>query len=80
VEESAPFETKEETLKAQPSEKKDDGGTPGPVRTLPWNRSGRAALRKEQREQFGSYGRENQATGMEGEADQISQARPLGKE
>jgi hypothetical protein len=69
VEGSAPSETKE-TSKAQPSEKnEDDGGTPGPPRTLSRNGSGRAALRKEQREQLGSNYSENRATGKKGEVD-----------
>jgi hypothetical protein len=64
VEGSAPSETKEETSKAQPSEKnKDDGGTPGPIRNLSGNRSGRATLTREEREQLGSNHRENRATG-----------------
>jgi hypothetical protein len=50
VEGLAPSEMKEETSKAQPSEKKDDDGKPGPPGTLSGNRSGRAALRREQRE------------------------------
>jgi hypothetical protein len=46
-----PTETKEETFKAQPSEKNKDGvGTFGPACTLSGNRTGLAALRREQRE------------------------------
>jgi hypothetical protein len=41
-----------------PSEKKDDDDAPGPPGTLSGNPSGRAALRKEQREQLGSNHRE----------------------
>jgi hypothetical protein len=69
VEGSAPSETKVETSKAQPSQKKDDGGTPGPTGTLSRNRSGLAALRREQREQLESNQHEKRATGKEGEAD-----------
>jgi hypothetical protein len=44
-------EMKEETFKAQPSEKnKDDVGTLRPSCKLSENRTGRAALRREQRE------------------------------
>jgi hypothetical protein len=43
----------------------------------PYQRSGQAALR---REQLGSNRRENRATGKEGKADHMSQARPFGKE
>jgi hypothetical protein len=49
--------------------KEDDGGTPGPARTLSGNRSRPAALRKEQREQLDSNHRENRAKGKECEAD-----------
>jgi hypothetical protein len=63
VESSAPFETKKEISKAKPSEKKDDGGTPGLPGTLSGNSWGRAALRREQREQLWSNHRENRATG-----------------
>jgi hypothetical protein len=68
---SAPSETKEETSKAQPSErnKDDDGGKPGPACTLSGSRSGRVTLRREQREQLESNRSENRATGKEGEAD-----------
>jgi hypothetical protein len=61
---------KEETPKAQHSEKnKDDGGTPGLACTLSGNRSGRAALRGEQQEQLESNHRKNQATVKEVETD-----------
>jgi hypothetical protein len=46
----------------------DGGGTPGPSRALSGNRSGRAALRREQREQLESDRHENQTTGKEREA------------
>jgi hypothetical protein len=46
--------------------KQDDGGPPGPACTLSANHSGRAALKKEQREQLVSNHRENRATGKEG--------------
>jgi hypothetical protein len=49
--------------------KKDGGGTHGTPGTLSENCSGRAALRREQREQLESNHSENRATGMEGEAD-----------
>jgi hypothetical protein len=63
---SARSETIEETSEAQPSEKnRDDGGTPGPARTLSGNRSGG----REQREKLESNHRENRATGKEGESD-----------
>jgi hypothetical protein len=68
VEGSAPFETKEEMSKAQPSEKEDDGGAPVPARTLSQNCSGRAALRREQREQLSNH-HDSRATEKEGEAD-----------
>jgi hypothetical protein len=48
MEELVPSKTKEEMSKAQPSEKKDDGGIPGPAGTLSGNRLGQAALRREQ--------------------------------
>jgi hypothetical protein len=48
---------------------KDYGGKPGPARTLTGNRSGRAALRREQREQLGSNRRANRATEKVGEVD-----------
>jgi hypothetical protein len=67
---SASFETKGETSKAQPlGNNKDDCGTSGPARTLSGNRPGRAALRREQREDWESHRRENRATGKEGETD-----------
>jgi hypothetical protein len=48
-EEVVPSETKEEKSQEQPSEKnKDEGGTPGPAHSFSGNRSGRAALRREQ--------------------------------
>jgi hypothetical protein len=46
--------------------KENDGGTPGKARTLSGNRSGRAALRREQLE---SNHREIRATGKEGTAN-----------
>jgi hypothetical protein len=53
--------------KAQPSEKnKDDGDIPGPACALSGNCSGRAALRREQREQLESNHCKKQATGKEG--------------
>jgi hypothetical protein len=69
VEGSTSSETKEEMSKAQTSEKKDDGGTPGPTGNISGNHSGRPALRREQREQLESNHRENRATGKEGETD-----------
>jgi hypothetical protein len=54
MEGSAPSKMKEETSKAQPSEKKNDGGTPGPAGTLSGNRLGLVALRREQWEQLES--------------------------
>jgi hypothetical protein len=56
---------KARTVKPTETSDKDDGGTPGPVRTLSGNRSGRAALR----EQLERNHRENRATGKKGEAD-----------
>jgi hypothetical protein len=49
--------------------RKDDGGTLGPARNLSGDRSGQAALRREQREQLGSNHCGNRVTGKEGEAD-----------
>jgi hypothetical protein len=65
----APSETKEETSKALPSEKKYDGSKHGSARTLTGNRSGHAVLRREQREQLQSNHRENWATWKEGKTD-----------
>jgi hypothetical protein len=48
----------------QPSEK--DGGICGPARTLSGKHSGRAALRREQREQLESNPRENRTSRKEG--------------
>jgi hypothetical protein len=45
---------------------KDGGSTPAPACTLSGNRSGRAAVRREQQEQLASKNRENWATGKEG--------------
>jgi hypothetical protein len=43
-----PSKTKEQTFKAQPSEKnKDDGGTPGQASILSRKRLGQAALNRE---------------------------------
>jgi hypothetical protein len=74
MEEWAPTQTEEETTSSlrdrcrstghsrnfypQPSEKEDDGGTFESARILSGNRSGRAALRREQREQLESNHRE----------------------
>jgi hypothetical protein len=59
VEGLTPSETKEETSKLQPSEKKDYDGTPGPPDTLSWNHSGQVALRREQQKQLESDHHEN---------------------
>jgi hypothetical protein len=56
MERSALSEMKEETSKAQPSEKTDDGGMPGLAHALSGNCSGRVALR---REHLGSNHRDN---------------------
>jgi hypothetical protein len=59
---------KEETFKAQPSEKnKNDCGTPGLAHTLTGNHSGQAALRREQQEQLENNHSEKRATGKDGE-------------
>jgi hypothetical protein len=63
-------ETKEETSKAQPSEKnKDNVGTTELARILSENCSERVALKSEQRGQLESNHRENRATGKDGQAD-----------
>jgi hypothetical protein len=70
VEGPTPYETEEKISKAQPWEKnKDDGDPPGPVRTLSGSRSGRATLRREQREKLEITHLGNRATGKEGETD-----------
>jgi hypothetical protein len=80
VEGSAPTETKEVTSKAQPLEKnKDDGGTLGPARNVSGNRSGCAALRREQVEQLESSHRENRGMGWEGEPDHSCHKHSLWK-
>jgi hypothetical protein len=78
MEELVHSETKEETLKAKPSKKKDDGGTPGPPGTLSEDRSGGASIKREYREQLECNHPENQGMGKEGEADhRWSQAQTL---
>jgi hypothetical protein len=54
---------------ARTDRKKDDSGTTGSVGSLSGNHLGRAALRREQREQLESEYRENQDSGKEGETD-----------
>jgi hypothetical protein len=58
-----PLRNERRASKAQPSEKEDGGGTLRPAGTLSGDRSGQAALRREQREQLESNNCENGATG-----------------
>jgi hypothetical protein len=71
VEGSAPSGKKEEMSKAQPSEKNKDDDPLGRARALLGNHAGRAALRREQREQVESNDRDRKtrATVKEGETD-----------
>jgi hypothetical protein len=56
------------------------GGTRGSVLTLSGNRSGRAALRREQREQLESNHVENRAKGKEGEGRPITDVTSIALE
>jgi hypothetical protein len=64
----------------QSLEKKDDGVTTGQARTLSGNRSGRPALRREQREQLESSYRGNRAKGRKARPTIDVTSTALGKE
>jgi hypothetical protein len=94
VEEPAPSETKRETAHgvramdvgaliilgtfAWTRPEEDDGDKPGTTGTLPESHSGRAALRREQREQLESKQHENRATGRKVRPLTDAQAQPIG--
>jgi hypothetical protein len=58
------------------SQKKSDGGTPGPARAF----SGRAALRREHREQLGSNHHETEPQGRKARLNTGVTSAALGKE